>query len=129
MKSVFEKDNIFKIFGTDYDTFDGTCIRDYVNVEDMAKAHMKAYLYLKEHQKSDVFNIGTEQGNSVKEVFDTAKSVTGKDIKVKLEPRRDGDAAKLFADASKAKKILDWHSEKTLEESIKTAYLWEKSRH
>lgn len=129
LKSVFEKGKVFKIFGTDYDTFDGTCIRDYVNVEDMAQAHRLAYLYLKENMKSDAFNIGTEQGYSVKEVFQTAKSVTGKEIAVEIEPRRDGDAAKLFADAAKAKSELKWNSEKTLEESIRTAYLWGKSRY
>lgn len=129
LKSIFEKGRTFKIFGSDYDTFDGTCVRDYVNVEDMGEAHKLAYLYLKENNKSDVFNIGTEQGNSVKEVFQTTESVTGKKISVEMEPRRDGDAAMLFANAQKAKTILHWQGEKTLENSIKTAYLWEKSRH
>lgn len=129
LKSIFEKGRTFKIFGNDYDTFDGTCIRDYVNVEDMGEAHKLAYLYLKENNKSDVFNIGTEQGNSVKEVFQTTESVTGKEIPVEMEPRRDGDAAMLFANAQKAKTVLHWQGKKTLEDSIKTAYLWEKSRH
>lgn len=129
LKSVFEKDKTFKIYGTDYDTFDGTCIRDYVNVEDLAEAHRLAYLYLKENSKSDFFNIGTEHGSSVKEVFRCAESVTGKKIAVEIEPRRNGDAAKLFADASKAKSVLHWESKRPLEQSIKTAYLWEKSRH
>ena len=129
LKSVFEKDKTFKIFGTNYDTFDGTCIRDYVNVEDMAIAHVKAYNYLKQNNKSDYFNIGTSSGSSVKEVFDTAKSVTGKEIKVETLDRRDGDAAILIANSEKAKNKLGWISNKTLEDSIKTAYLWEKSRH
>lgn len=129
LKSIFEKGRTFKIFGTDYDTFDGTCVRDYVNVEDMGEAHRLAYLYLKENNKSDVFNIGTEQGNSVKEVFQTTESVTGKKIDVAMEPRRDGDAAMLFANASKAKEVLNWQGTRTLEDSIKTAYLWEKTKH
>ncbi len=129
LKSVFEKDKTFKIFGNDYDTFDGTCIRDYVNVEDMATAHVKAYNYLKQNNKSDYFNIGTSNGSSVKEVFDTAKSVTGKEIKVETLDRREGDAAILIANSDKAKKQLGWTSAKSLENSIKTAYLWEKSRH
>ncbi len=129
LKSVFEKDKTFKIFGTNYDTFDGTCIRDYVNVEDMAIAHVKAYNYLKQNNKSDYFNIGTSSGSSVKEVFDTAKSVTGKEIKVETLDRREGDAAILIANSEKAKNKLGWISNKTLEDSIKTAYLWEKSRH
>ncbi len=129
LKSVFEEEKTFKIYGNDYDTFDGTCIRDYVNVEDMARAHKLAYLYLKENQKSDEFNIGTQKGYSVSEVFQTAKSVTQKEIPVLIEKRRSGDAAILFADASKAKKLLNWQPLKTLEDSIKTAYLWEKTRH
>jgi UDP-glucose 4-epimerase len=128
LKSVFEKDKTFKIFGTDYDTKDGTCIRDYVNIEDMAEAHRLAYLYLNKYNKSDVFNIGTQQGNSVKEVFDIAKQVVGKDIQVEYKEKRLGDAAILFANASKAKSVLNWEGKKSLKDSIETAYLWEKSR-
>ena len=129
LKSVFEKNNTFKIFGTDYNTPDGTCIRDYVNVEDMAMAHLQAYLYLKENMVSDVFNIGTENGVSVKEVFKIAEKITENHIDVEYEQRRSGDAAILYANAEKAKSILKWKSKKTIEDSIKTAYLWEKSRH
>ena len=129
LKSIFEEDKIFKIFGTDYNTIDGTCIRDYVNVEDLAEAHRLAYEYLKENNKSDKFNLGTEQGNSVKEVFDTVEKITGKTIRVEVHSRRDGDAAILLANAEKAKTLLNWQPTRTLEDSIKTAYLWEKSRH
>lgn len=129
LKSVFEKNNTFKIFGTDYNTPDGTCIRDYVNVEDMAMAHLQAYLYLKENMVSDVFNIGTENGVSVKEVFKIAEKITENHIDVEYEQRRSGDAAILYANAEKAKSIFKWKSKKTIEDSIKTAYLWEKSRH
>ena len=129
LKSVFEKNNTFKIFGTDYNTPDGTCIRDYVNVEDMAMAHLQAYLYLKENMVSDVFNIGTENGVSVEEVFKIAEKITENHIDVEYEQRRSGDAAILYANAEKAKSILKWKSKKTIEDSIKTAYLWEKSRH
>ena len=129
LKSIFEEDKIFKIFGTDYNTIDGTCIRDYVNVEDLAEAHRLAYEYLKENNKSDKFNLGTEQGNSVKEVFDTVEKITGKTIRVEVHSRRDGDAAILLANAEKAKTLLNWQPTRTLEDSIKTVYLWEKSRH
>ena len=129
LKSVFEKNNTFKIFGTDYNTPDGTCIRDYVNVEDMAMAHLQAYLYLKENMVSDVFNIGTENGVSVKEVFKIAEKITENHIDVEYEQRRSGDAAILYANAEKAKSILKWKSKKTIEDSIKTAYLWEERRH
>ena len=129
LKSIFEEDKVFKIFGTDYSTSDGTCIRDYVNVEDLAEAHRLAYQYLKENNKSDKFNLGTEEGNSVREVFDTVENITGKQIKVETHPRRDGDAAILLANSQKAKTVLGWKPTRTLEDSIKTAYLWEKSRH
>lgn len=129
LKSIFEKDKTFKIFGTDYDTFDGTCIRDYVNVEDLAEAHYLAYLYLKDNNKSEIFNLGTENGSSVKEVFETVEEITGKKINVEIKPRRLGDAAILLANSSKAKEILKWSPEHSLEDSIKTAYLWEKRKH
>ena len=129
LKSIFEKDKTFKIFGTDYDTFDGTCIRDYVNVEDLAEAHYLAYLYLKDNKKSEIFNLGTENGSSVKEVFETVEEITGKKINVEIKPRRLGDAAILLANSSKAKEILKWIPKHNLEDSIKTAYLWEKNKH
>ena len=129
LKSIFEESKVFKIFGTDYKTKDGTCIRDYVNVEDLAEAHRLAYQYLKENNVSNKFNLGTEQGNSVKEVFDTVEQITGKSIRVETHQRRDGDAAILLANAEKAKTILGWIPTRTLEDSIRTAYLWEKSKH
>ena len=125
LKSTFGENKTFKIFGNDYKTPDGTCIRDYVNVEDLAQAHRLAYLYLEKENKSDVFNLGTEQGNSVKQVFDTCKQVLGKKIAVETVARRAGDPAKLYANANKAKSVLNWKPEKTLEDSIKSAYNWE----
>ena len=125
LKSTFGTGKVFKIFGNDYDTPDGTCIRDYVNVEDLAEAHRLAYLYLKENNKSDFFNLGTEQGDSVKEVFDTCEEVLNKKINVEVVARREGDPAKLYANANKAKENLKWHPQRTLKDSIKTAYNWE----
>lgn len=125
LKSTFGENKTFKIFGNDYETPDGTCIRDYLNVEDLAQAHRLAYLYLEKENKSDVFNLGTEQGNSVKQVFDTCEQVLGKKIAVETVARRAGDPAKLYANANKAKKLLQWKPEKTLEDSIKSAYNWE----
>lgn len=122
--NILNNKQTFKIYGDDYDTKDGTCIRDYVNVEDLVKAHKLAYEYLKKENKSDCFNLGSEQGYSVKEVFDCAQKVTGRNINYEIMPRRDGDAVVLLANSSKAKNILGWKCEKTLEESIKTAYLW-----
>ena len=111
----------FKMFGDDYDTVDGTCVRDYINVEDLADAHIKALEYLKNCGDTDFFNLGTNDGNSVKEVLAACENVTGRNIPLEVCPRRDGDPAKLVADNKKAREILKWEPKKTLEDSIKTA--------
>ena len=126
LKSTFGEGKTFKIFGDDYDTPDGTCIRDYVNVEDLAEAHRLALEYLKRENKSDVFNLGTEKGDSVKNVFDSCEKVLGQKIPVEIVERRPGDPAKLYADANKAKTILGWKPAKTIENSISSAFEWEK---
>ena len=128
LKSTFGNSQTFKIFGDDYDTPDGTCIRDYVNVEDLAQAHRLAYLYLLKENKSDIFNLGTQNGNSVKEIFDICEKVLNRKIPVQVVERRPGDPAKLFANAAKAKRILNWQPSRTIEQSIKTAYEYEKIR-
>ena len=115
---------VFTIFGNDYETRDGTCIRDYVNVLDLAEAHRLSYEYLIKENKTDVFNIGTGEGYSVKEVFEACERVLNKKIPVEIKGRRAGDPAILYADIGKVKSILDWKSEKSLEDNIKSAYLW-----
>ena len=117
----------FKMFGTDYDTSDGTCVRDYINVEDLADAHIKALEYLQNGGETNSFNLGTKNGNSVKEVFAVCEKIKGQLIPLEICPRRDGDPATLVADNSKAKEILDWIPKHDLEYSIKTAYNWEKA--
>ena len=114
------------MFGTDYDTIDGTCVRDYINVEDLARAHVLALDYLGKGGETNFFNLGTNNGNSVKEVFSVCEKVTGEKIPVDVQPRREGDPAILVADNQKAKKVLGWVPEKTLEDSILSAYNWEK---
>ncbi len=127
LKSALKADNSsFKIFGGDYETIDGTCIRDYVNVEDLAEAHYLAYSYLNTENRSEVFNVGTEQGDSVKKVFEVCQKVIGKEIPVEMAPRRSGDPAKLYANADKIKSILGWQPAHTLQESVSSAYMWEK---
>ncbi len=128
IKSALGKGQIFNIFGDDYDTPDGTCIRDYVNVEDLAKAHLLAFEYLLKEQKSDVFNLGTQHGTSVKQVFAICEEVLNKKIPVKIMPRRAGDPAVLYADSKKAKRVLGWQPQNTIKESILTAYNWEKNK-
>ncbi|MBQ2644435.1 UDP-glucose 4-epimerase GalE [bacterium] len=127
IKSIHDKNKTFKIFGTDYDTPDGTCIRDYVNVEDLADAHRLALEYLNKENTSDIFNLGTENGYSVKEVFQVCEKILGKKIPLETTDRRDGDPAILFADSKKAKSILHWQPKRTLEQSIKTALNWEQN--
>lgn len=124
LKSVSDKNKIFKIFGNDYNTPDGTCIRDYVNVEDLAEVHRLALDYLRLENKSDVFNIGTEKGYSVKNIFDICEKVLNKKIQAEVAERRFGDAEALYANTTKAKNILNWVPERSMEDSIKTAYAW-----
>jgi len=96
------------MFGTDYPTPDGTCIRDYIHVSDLAEAHIYAIESLLAGGPSDVFNVGTGTGNSVKEVIDAVEKVTGKKVPVTIGPRREGDPPSLVADPSKIKKALGW---------------------
>lgn len=126
LKSTFSSGKTFKIFGDDYNTPDGTCIRDYVNVEDLAEAHRLALIYLENENKSDVFNIGTENGNSVKDIFDVSEKVIGQKIKVEVVGRRAGDAEALYANSKKAQTVLGWKPQRTIEDSITSAYKWEK---
>lgn len=124
-----DQNQIFKMFGDDYDTPDGTCVRDYINVEDLADAHIKALEYLNNGGKTDFFNLGTNDGNSVKDVFVACEKVTERKIPLEICPRREGDPAKLVADNNKAQKILGWTPKKDLEYSIKTANNWELNAH
>lgn len=128
IKSTFISGKTFEMYGTDYDTKDGTCVRDYINVEDLAEAHILALDYLNQGGATNYFNLGTNDGNTVKEVFSICEKVTEQSIDVKIMPRREGDPASLVADNSKAKKILKWIPEKDLTYSIKTAYEWEASK-
>ncbi|WP_416148497.1 UDP-glucose 4-epimerase GalE [Salipaludibacillus sp. HK11] len=113
------------IFGDDYPTPDGTCIRDYIHVKDLIQAHLVAVDYLRDGGDSDVFNLGNGNGFSVKEVIDTVEKVTGKDIKREVAPRRGGDPAALVASSEKAKTILGWKPEYAdLDSMIETAWKW-----
>lgn len=123
-----ERDSI-KIFGTDYPTKDGTCIRDYIHVNDLANAHVLALNYLLDGGDSDVFNCGYGVGYSVREIIDTAKKVTGVDFKVEEAERREGDPAVLVADNEKIKRVLGWQPvHNDIEFIIKTAWNWEKNK-
>ncbi len=126
LASAANSEKVFNLFGNDYATRDGTCVRDYVNIEDLASAHISALKYLDKENKSDCFNIGTKNGNTVKEVFGVCEKVTSKKIKIRVNPRRDGDPESLVADNTKAEKVLNWKSSMTLNDSVRTAYNWIK---
>lgn len=117
------------IFGEDYPTEDGTCIRDYVHVLDLIDAHLLALDYLAKDGQSDVFNLGSSQGFSVKEMIDAARAVTGKEIPAKVGPRRAGDPAVLIASSAKAKEILGWNPTRTdMKDIIGDAWRWHQNR-
>ena len=97
-----------KVFGTDYDTRDGTCIRDYVHVTDLARAHVMALDYITKNDKSLTVNLGTEKGTTVKEIIDAARKITGKEIPSEDVERRPGDPACLYATSKRAKELLGW---------------------
>lgn len=126
LNSALCEGRTFNLFGDDYDTKDGTCVRDYINVEDLASAHIKALEYLNNGGKTNYFNLGTKTGNTTKEVFDLCEKICEKKIEVEIRPRREGDCAILVADNQKALDVLNWKPEKTLENSIKSAYEWHK---
>jgi UDP-glucose 4-epimerase len=115
------------IFGDDYPTEDGTCIRDYIHVMDLASAHYLALQYLREHEQSDVFNLGNGTGFSVKKVIETARRVTGHPIPARVAPRRAGDPAVLIASSDKTQRILNWKPRyHQLETIIESAWRWHK---
>lgn len=113
------------IFGEDYDTPDGTCIRDYVHVVDLIEAHILALEYLKAGNPSSIFNLGSSVGFSVKEILQTARQVTGKEIPAKIEARRMGDPSILIASSEKAKTVLGWNPKQTdVRNIIASAWRW-----
>lgn len=116
------------IFGDDYNTKDGTCIRDYIHVTDLAQAHILAVEYLMKGNESNIFNLGNGVGFTVKEVIETARKVTGDPIKAEIVPRRAGDPAVLIASSEKAKSVLGWKPEHAdLEEIIASAWKWHEN--
>ena len=122
------KREYISIFGNDYDTKDGTCVRDYIHVNDLAQAHILAMKYLRDGNDSNIFNLGNGVGFTVKEVVETARKVTGHPIPAKEEPRRSGDPSMLIASSAKAKEVLGWNPQYAdLETIIDTAWNWHKN--
>lgn len=117
------------IFGDDYPTPDGTCLRDYIHIQDLSDAHIKALDYLMEGGSSDFFNVGYGHPYSVREVLNAMMKASGKSFQVEVRPRRPGDPARLAADAGKIKKIMGWSPTRdSLENICRSQFLWEKKR-
>lgn len=117
------------VFGNDYPTPDGSCIRDYIHVVDLADAHLRAFSYL-ENQASDfyeVFNVGTGQGNSVLEVIQAFEKVSGEKLNYEIGPRRPGDVIQVWADTTKINQVLGWYPKFSLEDSMRDSWNWQKS--
>jgi len=122
------KRECIKIFGEDYDTKDGTCIRDYIHVTDLADAHILAVKYLMDGNESNVFNLGNGIGFTVKEVIEASEKVVGKEIKAQMDERRPGDPAQLVASSEKAKTVLGWKPKfHELNKIVETAWNWHKN--
>ena len=114
----------FKLFGTDYDTRDGTAVRDYVHVLDLAEAHVRALSHLLEGGETQAFNLGTGVGTTVKELIAAIEAAGGRKVQVIEEPRRPGDAPVLVADNSKARDVLGWTPTRSLDEIVQSAWNW-----
>ena len=116
------------IFGEDYPTEDGTCIRDYIHVEDLIAAHILALKYLQNGGESNIFNLGSSNGFSVKEIVEAARTVTGHELPAKIAPKRSGDPSTLIASSEKAQRILGWEPKRTsIETIIEDAWKWHQA--
>ncbi len=127
LKTALGQRESIKIYGDTYKTLDGTCIRDYIHVDDLAQAHILALEYLQNHGDSDYFNIGNGSGHSVKEIIDLSKKITNIDFKVEIEGKREGDPDILIASSSKIQKKLHWNPQFSIEDIIKSAWTWHKN--
>lgn len=119
---------VIKVFGDDYPTRDGTCVRDYVDVRDLARGHLLALQYLEKGGESRAINLGTGDGYTVREIIAAAEKVTGRKIPTEFVGRRAGDPSTLVADNAAAAQLLGWRPEKTLEETVQSAWNWHSRR-
>jgi UDP-glucose-4-epimerase GalE len=127
MMAVDGEIGALEVFGTDYPTPDGTCIRDYIHVADLASAHVRAARHLMEGGASDAFNLGTGHGSSVLELIAAGERATGRPVPYTTAPRRDGDPARLVADPAKARRVLDWQAGNSdLDVILATAWAWHR---
>ena len=128
MKALLLPDHSMKVFGDDYDTPDGTCIRDYIHVEDLADAHVRALDYLGNGGETTAVNVGTGTGSSVFDVINAAAEIAGKPVPHSIEPRRTGDPVATYADPTYAKDVLGWAAQHDLQSIVESAYAWHSSQ-
>ena len=129
MKAALGKIPALRVFGTDYPTPDGTAIRDYIHILDLADAHVKALAFLQKEDRSEAFNLGMGKGASVQEIFDAAQRITGVRIPVEYVARREGDPVAVWADNTKAREMLGWQPQYNLDDIIRTAWQWYSKRY
>ncbi len=130
LDAIEGKRDALTIFGTDYDTPDGTCIRDYVHVMDLVEAHLLGLTWLQDGKGSRVFNLGTGTGFSVREVLDHSASISNRDVPIVEGPRRPGDCAKLVSGSTRAQAELGWRpSRSTMDQMIADAWRWHQTGH
>jgi UDP-glucose 4-epimerase len=126
LKAITGERGELQVFGDDYATPDGTCIRDYIHVSDLAEAHVLALRKLEAGAPSAQYNLGTGIGASVREILSTIAEVTGKKVPHRVAPRRAGDPPELVADPSRAQAALGWKATRSLREIVRTAWQWEQ---
>lgn len=124
MRALLDTAFKFEIYGNDYDTPDGTCIRDYIHVEDLATAHLKALEYLESGGKTLACNIGTGHGTSVMQLIDLTEKIAKRKVPYTVAARRHGDPVSVYADATLANKTLSWQATKSLQQIVESAYAW-----
>lgn len=124
MRALLDTAFKFEIYGNDYDTPDGTCIRDYIHVEDLATAHLKALEYLESGGKTLACNIGTGRGTSVMQLIDLTEKIAKRKVPFTVAARRPGDPVSVYADATLANKTLSWQATKSLQQIVESAYAW-----
>ena len=124
MRALLDTAFKFEIYGNDYDTPDGTCIRDYIHVEDLATAHLKALEYLESGGKTLACNIGTGHGTSVMQLIDLTEKIAKRKVPFTVAARRPGDPVSVYADATLANKTLSWQATKSLQQIVESAYAW-----
>jgi UDP-glucose-4-epimerase GalE len=124
MKALLGRSPELKVFGTDYPTLDGTAIRDYIHVDDLADAHLRALGYLSDGGNSNVFNLGTGSGSTVRQVIAAAEKASGRAVPVADAPRRAGDPVALYSDSTKAEAVLGWSARHSLDEIVASAWAW-----